>query len=140
MKFDSAYEENVSAVYGYLAYRVRSAEEAEDLTQETFERALGAWSRFDPRTILVEPLDNGCDFDGIEGILHARRNGSDGTMEVEIDPAGDPQRIMRDIVARSRVRSIELRRLSLEEVFVRLVRDDVGEQEAEIVREELSHG
>ena len=49
MNFDSAYEENVSAVYGYLAYRVRSAEEAEDLTQETFERALKAWSRFDPR-------------------------------------------------------------------------------------------
>ena len=49
MEFTRAYEENVSAVYGFLAYRVSSAEEAEDLTQETFERALKAWPRFDPR-------------------------------------------------------------------------------------------
>ena len=49
MEFTRAYEESVSAVYGYLAYRVGSAEEVEDLTEETFERALKAWSRFDPR-------------------------------------------------------------------------------------------
>ena len=33
--------------YGFLAYRARSPEIAEDLTRETFERALRAWSRFD---------------------------------------------------------------------------------------------
>jgi RNA polymerase sigma-70 factor (ECF subfamily) len=49
VRFDSAYEQNVSDVYGYLALRGRSPEEAEDLTTETFERALKAWSRFDPR-------------------------------------------------------------------------------------------
>ena len=49
LNFDIAYGETVSAVYGYLAYRVGSVEEAEDLTQETFERACKAWSRFDPR-------------------------------------------------------------------------------------------
>ena len=47
--FTRACEDHVWDVYGYLAYRARSAEEAEDLTQETFERALGARSRFDPR-------------------------------------------------------------------------------------------
>jgi RNA polymerase sigma factor (sigma-70 family) len=36
-------------VYGFLAYRVRTREEAEDLTQLTFERALRAWDRYDPR-------------------------------------------------------------------------------------------
>ena len=46
--FLSAYEENVWSVYGYLAYRTATREEAEDLTQVTFERALRAWSRFDP--------------------------------------------------------------------------------------------
>ena len=35
-------------VYGFLAYRLRDREAAEDLTQTTFERALRAWSRFDP--------------------------------------------------------------------------------------------
>lgn len=48
MDFISAYEEHVWDVYGFLAYRARSREEAEDLTQETFMRALKAWPRFDP--------------------------------------------------------------------------------------------
>ncbi len=43
------YEDNVWHVYGFLAYRLRDREAAEDLTQVTFERALRAFSRFDPR-------------------------------------------------------------------------------------------
>jgi RNA polymerase sigma-70 factor (ECF subfamily) len=35
-------------VYGFLAYRLPSRSDAEDLTQLTFERALRAWQRFDP--------------------------------------------------------------------------------------------
>ena len=46
--FLATYEDHVWDVYGYLAYRLRSAAEAEDLTQATFERALRAWDRFDP--------------------------------------------------------------------------------------------
>jgi RNA polymerase sigma-70 factor (ECF subfamily) len=47
--FGRVYEENVWRVYAFLAYRVRDRHTAEDLTQATFERALRAWSRFDPR-------------------------------------------------------------------------------------------
>lgn len=47
--FARVYEEQVWRVYGFLAYRVRERGLAEDLTQTTFERALRAWSRFDPR-------------------------------------------------------------------------------------------
>jgi RNA polymerase sigma factor (sigma-70 family) len=47
--FARVYSENVWRVYGFLAYRVRPREVAEDLTQLTFERALRAWPRFDPR-------------------------------------------------------------------------------------------
>jgi RNA polymerase sigma factor (sigma-70 family) len=36
-------------VYGFLAYRLGDRQTTEDLTQATFERALRAWSRFDPR-------------------------------------------------------------------------------------------
>jgi len=41
------YDEYVWRVYGFFGYRVRSREEAEDLTQLTFERAVRAWHRFD---------------------------------------------------------------------------------------------
>jgi RNA polymerase sigma-70 factor (ECF subfamily) len=51
--FAHAYEEHVWRVYGFLAYRLRDREAAEDLTQVTFERALRAWSRFDPRRASV---------------------------------------------------------------------------------------
>jgi RNA polymerase sigma factor (sigma-70 family) len=46
--FARVYERHVWRVYGFFAYRVDAREVAEDLTQATFERALRAWSRFDP--------------------------------------------------------------------------------------------
>jgi RNA polymerase sigma factor (sigma-70 family) len=48
-KFEQAYEDHVDRVYGFLAYRLGSRTDAEDLTQVTFERALRAWPRFNPR-------------------------------------------------------------------------------------------
>ena len=47
-EFVRVYEEHVWHVYGFFGYRGRSREECEDLTQQTFERALKAWKRFDP--------------------------------------------------------------------------------------------
>jgi len=47
--FHEIYEENVWRVYGFIAYRVGSREDAEDLTSQTFERALRAWHRYDER-------------------------------------------------------------------------------------------
>ena len=46
--FARVYEEHVWRVYGFISYRLRDRDTAEDLTQLTFERALRAWSRFDP--------------------------------------------------------------------------------------------
>jgi RNA polymerase sigma-70 factor (ECF subfamily) len=45
--FAAVYDEHVWDVYGFFGYRLGSREEAEDLTQATFERALRAWDRFD---------------------------------------------------------------------------------------------
>jgi RNA polymerase sigma factor (sigma-70 family) len=45
--FAEIYDEHVWDVYGFFGYRLGSREEAEDLTQVTFERALRAWDRFD---------------------------------------------------------------------------------------------
>jgi RNA polymerase sigma factor (sigma-70 family) len=44
-----AFEHHMRQVYGFFAYRTGSRADAEDLTQETFERAFKAWERFDPR-------------------------------------------------------------------------------------------
>jgi RNA polymerase sigma-70 factor (ECF subfamily) len=46
-EFSAFYDAHVLQVYGFFAYRVASREEAEDLCQLTFERALRAWSRYD---------------------------------------------------------------------------------------------
>lgn len=46
--FAEVYEEHVYRVYAFVAYRVATRDDAEDLTQLTFEKALRAWPRFDP--------------------------------------------------------------------------------------------
>jgi RNA polymerase sigma factor (sigma-70 family) len=47
-EFAQVYDDHIWDVYGYLGYRVRTTDQAEDLTQEVFERALRAWPRYDP--------------------------------------------------------------------------------------------
>jgi RNA polymerase sigma-70 factor (ECF subfamily) len=63
LDFADVYDEHIWDVYGYLAYRLDSREEAEDLAQLTFERALRAWDRYDsrkaaPRTWLLSIAHN----------------------------------------------------------------------------------
>jgi RNA polymerase sigma-70 factor (ECF subfamily) len=43
------FDEHVWDVYAFAAYRLGSRADAEDVTQQTFERALKAWGRFDPK-------------------------------------------------------------------------------------------
>lgn len=45
--FTEVYDEHVWSVYGFFGYRLNNRADAEDLTQQTFERALKAWSRYD---------------------------------------------------------------------------------------------
>jgi RNA polymerase sigma-70 factor (ECF subfamily) len=47
--FTEVAEAELDAVYRYLVFLVRDCSLAEDLTGETFERALRSWRRFDPR-------------------------------------------------------------------------------------------
>lgn len=74
--FVDVYEEYVWDIYGYLAYRLNSRVDAEDLTQLTFERAFRAWDKFDEarasvRTWLVVIARNAL-------IDHQRRSHSRG--------------------------------------------------------------
>ena len=47
--FERLYDEHAQALYGFLAYRTGDDALAEDLLADTFERALRARRRFDPR-------------------------------------------------------------------------------------------
>ena len=47
--FAQVAEEHLDAVYAFLLYLTGDRSVAEDLTGETFERALARWRRFDPR-------------------------------------------------------------------------------------------
>ena len=86
--FVDFYEDHVWHVYGFFGYRVGSREDAEDLTQVTFERAMNAWHRFDEsrasgstwllaiaRNLLVD---------------HYRRIGSRPEQPIELGGGADP--------------------------------------------------
>jgi RNA polymerase sigma factor (sigma-70 family) len=47
MSFAATAEEHLDDVYAYLVYLTRDRSLAEDLTADTFEKALKAWRRFD---------------------------------------------------------------------------------------------
>lgn len=47
--FASVAEEHLDDVFGYLLYLLGDRSVAEDLTGETFEKALRRWRRYDPR-------------------------------------------------------------------------------------------
>src|SRR4051795_6344511 len=47
--FASVAERHLDDVHAYLVYFTRDRAAAEDLTAETFEKALRQWRRFDPR-------------------------------------------------------------------------------------------
>jgi RNA polymerase sigma-70 factor (ECF subfamily) len=49
MTFAEASEQHLDDVYGYLAWFTGDRSAAEELTAETFERALRLWHRFDPK-------------------------------------------------------------------------------------------
>ena len=96
-------------------------------------------NKFDPRTILVKPMNGTTDFSSIRGVLGSRVMKDSSTVEIEIAESSDPQQVIKQIVASCEVRAIELRQLTMEEVFVRVVRSDLGEHAADIAKQELSH-
>lgn len=92
------FDDHVWDVYGFVVYRLGNRADAEDVTQQTFERALKAWRSFDPdrgqaKTWLLAIAQNLV-------IDHHRRDrsklndpiGEDGVAEADLpaEPAPEP--------------------------------------------------
>ncbi len=96
-------------------------------------------SQFDPRTLLVEPI-NGDDAAGrlqtIAGVEGIRLE--NGVHELSLGEGSDPAATIRAIAEALPVRRVELRRPTLEDVFVELAsKDGAGEQSEHELRQAL---
>jgi ABC-2 type transport system ATP-binding protein len=97
-------------------------------------------SRFDPRTIRLEPFGSTKPVEAfaatIPGVTSVRMH--DDGLELLLSDDADPPSIMRTLVNQHTFRAIEIRQVSLEEVFIRLVRSEEGEDAARRAQEELA--
>ena len=84
-------------------------------------------SRFDPRTLLFEPLQPGAGAEplgsvpGVERVRKAREG-----WELALTEGADPGEVVRDVAAALPAARIELKRPTLEDVFVQLVSGGAG--------------
>ncbi len=96
-------------------------------------------ARFDPRTVVVEPLNGQVDLQALPHVSDVRAIPNSSEFELELDGNADAQAVMHAVMQRGSLRSVRLRQLSLDEVFIRLVMEDSGAEAAILAREELSH-
>ncbi len=92
------------------------------------------WTKYDPRTILVEPLDP-ADADrnelwsGLAGIADVNR--TDDQVELRLADRASPESVMEQLTRNVRLRRLELKRANLEEIFISLVGGDAAALRAE---------
>ena len=110
-----------------LCDRILLIDRGEMILDDTMD---GIRQTFDPRTIQVEMLRGSELPETIEGVSGRTISDEEG-VELHLDPSADPHDVMTQILRNGPVRSIRLRRPSLDEIFVMLVRDRVHETRAE---------
>ncbi len=108
-----------------LCQRIMLIDRGRLILDDTME---GIQRTFDPRTIEVDPLPGHAPPEQLEGVLE-RTTTDNGGIELHLDDDVDPHRIMQRIIDAGPVRSIRLRRPTLDDVFVMLVRDRLHETE-----------
>ncbi len=74
--FERAYESEFPRVYGYIRYRVGNGDTTDDLTSQTFLKALDRLSTFDPRKADIGPWMLGIARNVVRDHLRARRRWS----------------------------------------------------------------
>ena len=96
-------------------------------------------SQFDPRVIRVEPVDTNCDLTSIQGVSLIENTEKDGSILMRLDENAEATEVLSKIVQSTPVRSIEVVKPTLDEVFIEQVARSRGEEAALQVREEMSH-
>ena len=103
---------------------IHRGEKVLDLTLEAIHR------RFDPRTVLAEPVGEPSAavraIAALSGVTDAEWHGDAQAVIARLHERADPQSVMRDMLAAAPMRRVELRRTTLDEVFVRLVGGDAS--------------
>ncbi len=91
------------------------------------ETLAGIRRRFDPKTILFEPLDADADLSIISNIdgVHAV-SPNNGKFEINLDDRIDPGSAIKSITAAVPTARIELHRPTLEDIFIQIVTGDLS--------------
>ena len=98
-------------------------------------------ARFDPRTISYEPIGAASDvaarLAALEGVVEVRAARDSAAFELALARHADVHRLFASVAAFGPARRLEIARVSLEEVFVRVVREAEGQAAAAEAQEEL---
>jgi ABC-2 type transport system ATP-binding protein len=95
------------------------------------EAMAGLRRQFDPRTIHFEPLDANANPSSLSAVGGVERVESlDGTYRITLAPGTDPAAVISRLASAVVPARIELARLRLEDVFIRIVADGVRSEEA----------
>jgi ABC-2 type transport system ATP-binding protein len=101
----------------------------------------GLRRQFDPRTIHFEPLDVHADtrrLAAVDGV--SRVDQVDGTCRITLAPGTDPAGVMTRLAAAVPAARIELARLRLEDVFIRIVAGGGADPDDELRASVRAHG
>ena len=86
------------------------------------ETLTGIRTRFDPRTILFEPMSLEADVSALDRVPGVERvSRTNGAYEIGLTDGSDPSGAIREIVAAIPTARVELHRPTLEDVFIRIV-------------------
>ena len=96
-------------------------------------------TQFDPRVNRIEPVDVHCDLTKIPGATLMANTEKDGHLLMRLDDNADATVVLSQIVQTTPVRSIEIVKPSLDEIFIEQVARSRGTEAALQVREEMSH-
>lgn len=89
--------------------------------------------QFDPRTILFEPIEGEADTRTIERLDHIESvTGQGGVFEAHLRNEADPGALIQQIAATLPVRRVELRRPTLEDIFITIASDKGNISEHEL--------